>query len=714
MNDLNALLHPKSVAIIGASTSSEKVGSIVVKNIIESNFQGNIYPVNPKAENIHGLKCYQNIKDLPEVPDLVIVSIPSKIIISVLEEVGEKGTKNLVVFTAGFKEIGNEGQALEKNLISLVKKYGFNLLGPNCMGFVNNLHPINATFGQVVNNPGNLHFISQSGAIASSIFDLCEATTLGFGHFITLGNKSTLNQNHFLKYWIDNPPSLSFKSEESGLSGVQPIGMYLESIEDGKKFLKLTKKISKTNPLFLLKPGKSEAAQKAMQSHTGAMAGEDDVLEAALNQSGVIRCDGVEDIFDFARAFSWENPPEGPGVAVVSNAGGPAVISADILSEYGLELADFDEKTHKQLLEHLPRAASSLNPVDVLGDALAERYKDAINIVLSEDHVHSLMVILTPQVMTQIEKTAQIVADSSKKYGKPIVCSFIGGSHISSGEKILNHHKIPSFRYPERAIKALAAMWKWKSNQLKSEGTAFSAPKPNTKVSNIVKQGLSENRESLNNFESNQILSLSEISTPKTTQAPTYEMARDFAQENGYPIVVKLSSPKLLHKTEVGGIFTNIYSDSDLGSTYDDIYHDRLPNLSSKIRSDIAIQVQSQVQKGVEVIIGVKKDPSFGPVLMFGAGGTTTELIKDKNLHILPIDHEQAVEMIKQSKIFKLLNGFRGEKPYNIDRLADVCVKLGNLSLTQPSINEIEINPVIVTHEGIWAVDGKTTLVKNE
>ena len=379
---------------------------------------------------------------------------------------------------------------------------------------------------------------------------------------MTLGNKAALNENDILQYFLTNQgrPELPEKTQD-GLSNVQPIGLYLESIVNGAEFLKLTSQISETNPVFIIKPGKTKAAASAMMSHTGAMAGEDDVLEAALKQAGVIRCETLEDFFDFARALAWENAPLGPGVAVVSNAGGPAVISADAVIKEGLELVEFSDQTKNDLLKILPASASIINPVDVLGDALAERVATAAEIVLKESSVHSLLVILTPQIMTQISKTAQLIGGLSKKYKKPIFCSFIGGQLVAKGEKILNDYKIPSFRFPERAIAAMAALMKFKQRQEdiinSKKAVAASAPTEikleEEKIKTIITAAVKYNRPTLDNFEANELLAAAHMTTPPTQIVVSLKEAAAFAQKVGWPVVLKLSSPGLLHKKE-GGI----------------------------------------------------------------------------------------------------------------------------------------------------------------
>jgi len=710
--DLNTFFNPQSVAVVGASRDPQKVGGIVVKNIIESGFSGKLMLVNPKAERILDFECFPDYQSLPEIPDLAVIAIPAQFVPASLKQIADKGTKNVVVFTAGFREIGEEGKKLEKEVADFAEANQINLLGPNCLGFVNNSHNLNVTFAQTVKTLGPLRFISQSGAIASSIFDWCEANSMGFSQFVTLGNKAVLNENHFLQHWLNSSEVTPQLPDENNHMNIQPIGLYLESISDGKKFMDVSRKMSLKNPIFILKPGKSNAAAKAMQSHTGAIAGEDRVMEAAFAKSGLIRCHGMEDMFDLCRAFSWQQAPQGPKVAIISNAGGPAVISADVIEEEGLELSKFDDNTRQLLLDKLPREASILNPVDVLGDALAQRYRDACEIILQNKDVDSLIIILTPQIMTQIEETAQLISQLSTQYEKPIMCCFIGGSDIAKGEAILNYNKIPSFRFPERAIKALAAMWKWRlwkqievSSKKLVEGEANN-PNPQLLTTNYQ---LPSNRTTLDSFEANELLKSVGISTPPTSSIESLEQASQFAKENGYPIVLKLSSHLLLHKTESGAVITGVNSDESLEKSFEQMKQN-ISKLADNVKSSVQIQIQKQVEKGIEVIVGVKRDANFGPVLMFGAGGTLAELIADRNLHILPIDQTQAIELIKESKVFKLLNGFRGAKPYTLETLADLIVKLSQLAQINDRISEIEINPVIITYEQAWAVDGKVVL----
>ncbi|MDD2822763.1 MAG: acetate--CoA ligase family protein [Candidatus Daviesbacteria bacterium] len=712
--NLSALFNPKSVAIVGASDTPNKVGSIILKNIINSKFSGQIYPINPGSEIVQGLKCYKSVSDLPEIPDLAIIAIPASKNLEVLNQIGEKGIKNVLTIAAGFKEAGPDGVKLENDLCETAKKFGINILGPNCLGFVNNLCPINATFGEMVDIVGNARFISQSGAIASSLFDWSKTAGLGFSDFITLGNKADINENDILEYFQSSLETDQLQRIE-GLSKSRPIGMYLESITDGPKFLEITKQISKKDPIFILKPGKSEAAASAMHSHTGAIAGADNVLEEVLKESHIIRANTLEDFFDLSRAFSWENLPMGPKIAIVSNAGGPGVLSTDAVIGAGLELAQFDEQTKNLLAQSLPKSANIHNPVDVLGDALAERFQSALDAVLQCSNVDCVLVILTPQIMTEVVETAEIMRHMSKKYQKPIFASFIGGDMIAIGLKKLNDYKIPSFLFPERAINAISTMWKFKKWQMEQETTIvkpnFDITKNITSIQEIIDKALSKNLPALDAEEANQVSSLMGIPTPPSQIVGTVEEAENFANQSGWPVVLKVSSPQLLHKKDVGGVVTNINNKEELQKNWE-IINQSILKLEANIQKQTQIQIQKQIDKGVEVIIGIKYDSVFGPILLFGSGGTFAELIADRNLCLLPIDINKAKTLVEGSKISKILNGYRGDTAYDLNKLYEIIVRLCKLVEVIPDISDVEINPLIVTHDNAWAVDTKILLAK--
>ena len=715
--DLTHLLAPRSIAVIGASRHPKKIGHIVLKNLIAGKFTGTLYPINPETTTVVGLPCFPSVDHLPKIPDLAIIVIPAAVALSALEAGAKAGIKNFVILSAGFKEIGPEGLAREKQLQYLAHKYHLHILGPNCLGFLHLPAAVNATFGQSGHTMGNVRFLSQSGAIATGLFDWAQGASVGLETVITLGNKSTLNENDVLRHWLvidkKRPPKISYN--RTGLSHTRPIGMYLESIEHGEEFIRLASAMAEKHPLFLLKPGRSEAAQQAIQSHTGAVVQSDAVLDVALKKAGIIRCDGVEDMFDLTRVFAWEDAPKGKNVAIISNAGGPAVMATDLVTELGLTLAPLSVKTHEILHTHLPREANIANPIDVLGDALAPRYSEAVNTVLREKSVDALLVILTPQVMTEIEATAEIIAAASKKYHKPIVCSFMGGTRIAEGEKVLNRYRIPSFRYPERAVRALASMWAWRTWQI----TRQAEKKMNRKslaLSHLAKKRIEKNilsaktsgLSALPNTAANHALALAGLTFPPSTTVSTLHDAEKFAKKYNYPVVLKISSPHILHKTEAHAVVTNIRSVESLRQEMEN-FQRQIQAQALDHKPDTTIIIQKQIQDGIEVIVGMKRDPHFGPVFLFGAGGVLAEILGDHELALYPLTLPHIEQLIARSKIGPILRGYRGEKPYALQALAKLIVKFSSLAAIA-NIQEIEINPIIVTRTAAWAVDGRIIL----
>lgn len=714
---LDPLFSPSSIAIVGASRDPKKVGHIVVRNLLDGGFRGKIFPVNPAAKTIARLTAYPRYADLPRVPDLAIICLPAALALSALKEIGEKGTAAVVVFSAGFKEIGGDGERLEEQLRQTAEHYGMAVLGPNCLGYINPALKINATFGAAPLGSGNVRFISQSGAIATSIFDWAAFMGVGLGSFVTLGNKAVVSEDDVLDYWYRRHDGARQTERDRqyrrGLSHYQPIGLYLESITDGRVFSRAIGVISRHDPVFVLKPGKSPAAQKAMLSHTGAIAGSDAVIDEMLAEAGVLRCHGIQDFYDLARVFAWQDAPKSSGVAIVSNAGGPAVLSTDIVAESGLTLAQMSRRTHALLSKHLPRTANVMNPIDVIGDALADRYATAIEAVLMERSVASLVVILTPQMMTQIEQTARVIAHLAQKHGKPVFAAFMGGSQVAPGEKILNRYKIPSFHYPERAIWAIGKMWQWQAWRQRQSGVQAvkGAALPvfaRRKAGRIIAAIRAGRRSIASPFEAGSFLSAVGISVPASRNCGTMRDAHEFLRRHG-TIVLKIASPHLLHKTDKGAVIVNVSDPASLASAWR-----KLSPLAAELRrrgdATAGIMAQREIKNGIEVIVGVKTDPSFGPVLMFGAGGIFVDLLSDHQLRLVPLD-ERAIEiMVRSSKIFPLLRGYRGEKPFALKALCRLIQRLASAAQTYPEIFEIESNPVIVTQTQAWAADGRVIL----
>lgn len=694
MPSVVTLINPKSIAIIGASNDTKKVGGIVTQNIIRK-YKGQIYPVNPKEETIQGLKNYKAITDLPDVPDLGILAIPAEKVLEILPQIGDKSIKNLLIFSAGFKEAGDQGKILEQKLLDLAGYYLFNILGPNCLGFVNNQISLNATFAKTPESRGNLNFISQSGAIATSIFDWCNTNSLGFDNFVTIGNKSVLNENHFLEYL-----SQTDSYQEPGLSNLKPIGLYIESVAEGKQLIKLAKKIGLTQPIFILKPGKSTAAANAMQSHTGSLAGSDEVFATALQESGVIRAHTMQDFFNLSKALSWENVPKSNKIAIISNAGGPGVISADAVSQSGLELAALSEQTQKALAEHLPRMAGLHNPIDVLGDALADRFNSALEIVLVEEQVSAVIVILTPQLMTEIEKTAQIISDLSSKYQKPIYCSFIGGAEANKGEQILNVARIPNFSFPEEAIRTMSLVYSWQSWRQKQtpEEQNHQPTQFPSEINALLTQ--SDNQKLLNPNSANQIFNYLGLPIPETVISTNPVDAEEYVNQIGWPVVLKTADPNQVHKSDSGGVITNISSFVELRQSW----------LKLSPNQDLPLQVQKQIKNDYELIVGFKRDNCFGNYLVFGLGGKLVNLTKDANICLFPLDKNKILTLLEQSKYNQLYFGFRDYPRLNTDKFTESILLLGQLFEQYDKIIEMEINPIIVNNSGHYFSDIKISI----
>jgi len=692
---LEGMFSPKSIAVVGASESPLKVGAIVLKNIILSGYKGTIYPVNPNISEFGGLKFYKSIQVLPTTPELVVIAIPAKNVSEVLRNCGEKGVKNVVIFSSGYKEVGEEGAKLETELEDIAAKYNLNILGPNCLGFANTNPKLNVTFGQGGIDQGSMKLISQSGSLAASLFDWCATTKLGFDSFVTIGNKTVINENEILEYWL---PELTKANNQK----VVPVGMYLESISRGVDLVNVISKITPCNPVFILKPGRSENAAKAMQSHTGAIAGEDKVFDSAMIQAGAIRCTELGDFFDMAQALTWSQIPKGPRVAVVTNAGGPAVVVSDSINQFGLELARLSENTKKNLLKLLPKMASVQNPIDVLGDALSDRFSQVASGLIIDEDVDAILVVLTPQLMTEVEKTAKVLGEISKDSSKPVYCSFVGGEKVSEGRKILNEYKVANFEFPERAVKTLASIWKWENwrqNTLGQETTPVVANKID--VDDIQK--------AIDEHDKEKIMATLNITTPAVALIKTKEEAVNFATLNSWPVILKIWSPEILHKSDVGGVKADIRNEAELVKSFEEltkVIHD----LQVKYQSPIKIEIQNQIKGGVEVILGIKRDPIFGLTILFGAGGKYAEILDDPNLISWPTTIENIKQIVQKSKVHKLLAGYRDDRAYDLTNLYEAIVRLGQFMQVFEEIKEMEINPMIITHDKTWAVDVKIVI----
>ncbi|MFP4546003.1 MAG: acetate--CoA ligase alpha subunit [Methanomassiliicoccales archaeon] len=695
---MKSLFEPQSIAVVGAAREKGKLGNIIIRNLQAAGFEGDIYPVNPKADEILGLKCYSSIGEIPDQVDLAVIVVPNFVVPGVIEEAGENGVKGAIIISAGFKEIGKEGAELENKVGQLAKEYGMRILGPNCLGLINTHHDLNATFTRNYPLKGRIAVTSQSGAICTSILDWAKRYKMGFSKFISVGNKVDVDEADLLGYL-----------GEDGETGV--IGMYIEGTDRGKEFLRMAKETTRNKPILALKSGRTSSGAKAASSHTGALSGSDAVYETALEQTGVVRAKTIDEFFDLLQVFSQMPIPEGDGVAIVTNAGGLGVMAADATADFGLNLASFQNETIEELKENLPAEANFYNPVDVLGDAPAERYEFAIETVMADPNVSMVLAVLAPTDTVDILSVADIVSRFSKKVKTtPLVATFVGGGDCDEGIEMLRDAGIPNYESPDRAMKALSAMVKYRDlRDTRVEDEPVSIEGDKQKVKEILDVVKSEDRLTLREDEGKAILRAYDVPTPNERTATTPEEAAEIAEEIGYPVVMKVASPDIFHKTDVGGVAVGVSTSEDVMAKFDIIMQksrDRMPQARIE-----GVSVQ-EMMDGREVIVGMVRDDQFGPVLTFGLGGIFVEIMKDVSQKIAPLTQTDVDRMISSIKAYPILSGARGRSPADIKSLKKVIYGVAQISLDFPEISEFEINPVIVKDEGegCGAVDALVTI----
>ena len=688
---LETFFHPKSVAVIGASNKKGKVGNDILLNL-KKTFKGDIYPINLDEVKIEGLKAYPSILKAPKNIDLAIIAIPSQFVAAVVEECGRAGGKNLIIISAGFKEIGRQGEILEKKIAVLAKKYSLRIMGPNCLGFISTALPINASFANHAPDKGNIAFFSQSGALGAAVLDMAVAQKLGLAYFVSIGNKIDIDEIDLLNYFKDEPK-------------VKVIQAYLENINDGQEFIRLAKTISKKKPIIILKSGKTEKGRQAVSSHTGSIAGSAQAYSAAFKQAGVIEVDEAEDFFNFAKGFSLQPLPQGNRVAIVTNAGGPGVLVTDLLPANGLELAELTTETKNKLKTQLPPPASINNPIDVLGDALADHYGWAVAAALRDKNVDAVIVVLTPQKMTQIKATAETIGRLGRQSQKPIILCFMGEEEISKYYDIYGKYSLPQYYFPRAAVKTLAQMRQYAQDQKlpavdakpaltrveRGEPANLSSYRKKAKVAKIIKKN------SIVESDARELLLPLKFPLNKMKLAKNEKELVKFAKEIGYPVALKIVSAQVIHKSDVGGVKVNLQNEKELVSAFKEMQA-KIKNKFSRAKIDGYLV--GEMVKGLEIIMGLKRDPQFGSIIMVGAGGIYTEVFKDVAFRLAPLTRYDAQEMIKELKIYKLFEGARGKKPLDINSVIDLLVKLGDFSCQFPEIKEIDLNPVMVKEKG--------------
>ncbi len=682
---LDMFFNPQSVAIVGASENPQKLGHQVLANVIYSGFKGPIYPINPKASEILGLKCYASLLDVPGPVELVTILVPSKAVAAVMEEAGQKGAKGAIVITAGFREAGGEGVQMEQQLLDIAEKYGMRIVGPNCLGLIDTFAPINASFAAGMPEQGSIAFMSQSGALCTAILDYALAENIGFSHFISLGNKSDIDEVALLEAWQDDPQT-------------NVVIAYIEGIKDGPRFMASARQAARNKPIIAVKSGRTASGSKAVSSHTGSLAGSDAAYDAAFKQTGVLRAETVQELFDYSIAFSYQPLIKGNRIAFVTNAGGPGVMATDALERNGLVLAGLTPETEQALAKVLPSNANIHNPIDVIGDARADRYRAAIEVALKDPGVDGVVVILTPQTSTDIEGTAEALVQASKDSGKPVLGCWMGEKEAARGIKVLALNRVPNYPFPERAVAALGAMYRyiaWR-RQPESEVERFAVDK--AAVANLFKEIRSSGRNTIGDTEAQAILTAYGITIPRSKVAANPDEAAAFSQEIGYPVVMKIASPDILHKSDVGGIIVGVKNDAEARQAFGTLVQrakEHVPN--ARIWG---AQIQEMIAGGREVIIGMNRDVQFGPLIMFGLGGIYVEVLKDVVFRVAPMTRQQAQEMVESIRTYRLLAGVRGQAPSDIDAIVDTILRIAQLVTDFPEIAELDINPMFVREKG--------------
>ncbi|HHY46469.1 MAG TPA: CoA-binding protein [Firmicutes bacterium] len=702
MADLKSLFRPDAVAVVGASKSPGKVGHSILMNIIKSGYKGKIYPINPKESEIEGLKCYPSVSEIKA--DLAVIVIPAGGVLQVAEECGRQGIRNLIVITAGFKEVGREGAELESRLVEICKKYSINLVGPNCLGIMDTHSPLDASFAPKFALPGEIAFISQSGALGAAILDWSVGRGLGFSKFISLGNKAGLDEADFIESLADDPDT-------------KVILCYLESINRGQRFMDVAREASKKKPVIVYKSGVSAAGARAASSHTGSLAGNDRSYEAAFKQCGVLRVKKLEDLFSLATAFTTEPLPAGNTVAVVTNAGGAGIITTDNIEASGLKMAQPSESTVEELKKGLPPAANFHNPFDVLGDARADRYEYALERVLADPNVNNVIVLLTPQAVTESDATAEAIIRCWKKDPrKPLVTSFIGGQAVEGARRKFEEAGIPTYNFPEAAVGVIDglaryAAWRERAEKARAEEMVLDPEPDREKVKKIIAAVRADGRNTLLGSEAAEVAEAYKIPAAPSVLARTSEEAVAAARDMGFPVVMKLAAPKVTHKTDLGGVALNIKTEEGVKETFERI----LRNLKEKLPDAVAygVEVQKMMPPGRELIIGMSRDPQFGPMIMFGMGGIYVNLLQDVSFRMAyRLTKSEIEDMLQETKAYKLLKGYRGEAPADIPALVDAVARIAALTIDFPDIAELDINPVFAYEKGLSALDVKIILTK--
>ena len=700
---LDVFFSPKTVAVIGATETAGTVGRTILWNLVSNPFGGVVFPINPKRPSVLGVKAYKHISEVPEEVDLAVIVTPAQTVPGIIHDCGQEGVKAAIVISAGFKEIGPAGLELERQTLLEARRGNMRIIGPNCLGVMSPLTGLNATFASAIARTGNVGFISQSGALCTAVLDWSLREMVGFSAFVSIGSMLDVGWGDLI-YYLGNDPR------------TRSIVIYMETIGDARGFLSAAREVALNKPIIVIKAGRSEAAAKAAASHTGSLAGSDEVLEAAFRRSGVLRVNSIADLFYMAEVLSKQPSPKGPRLTILTNAGGPGVLATDALIANRGELTELSPEVLESLNQILPAAWSHNNPIDVLGDASPERYAKAVEIAAKDPNSDGLLVVLTPQAMTDPTQIAEHLRPYAKLENKPILASWMGGADVAAGIGILNQAKIPTFQFPDTAVRAFTYMWRWAYN-LKGlyetptlpEDSSGAAPNK-TLTSEIIQNARDAGRTILTEAESKQLLDAYYIPTVRTLIARTLEEAVGQAERIGYPVVLKLFSETITHKTDVGGVQLNLGGPEAVERAWRRIQTSVTEKVGAEHFQGVTVQPMIKIGDGYELIIGSSLDAQFGPVLLFGTGGQLVEVFKDRALSLPPLNTTLARRMMEQTKVYKALQGVRGRKPVNLAELEQVMVRFSRLVVEQPWIKEIDINPLLATPDRLVALDARIVL----
>ena len=688
--NLEKIFYPDSIAVVGANKVKGTVPYDIIANILKADFNGIVFPVSPREKFIAGIKAYKYVIDIEDPIDLAILVFPSSVCHMALEQCGQKGIKSAIIISAGFKEVGGDGIEREKQMKSIADKYDISFIGPNCLGVINTdpASRINASFARKMPEEGSIGFLSQSGALCTAVLDYAQAKHIGFSKFISFGNKADVSEIDLLYYLKDDPKT-------------KVILMYLEEVSDGKGLMKAAQDVISQSgkPILILKSGRTSEGASAAASHTGSLAGSDEICDAAFRQVGIIRCNNIDEMFNMAIAFAYQPPPKTNNIAIITNAGGPGVLTTDAAIHDGLKLASFSDETTEILKKNLPKTANINNPVDVIGDARADRYNIALSAAFKDPAVDAVFVILTPQSMTDIDLIAREVAKVSSHYDKPVYASFMGEADVQEGIDVLQRNKIPHYSIPENMSKSVATVYKFnrEKHDVVTKEKHFDDLKPEI-AQKVLNDAIAENVDYLTEETALKVLGAYGLPVLESYLAENEGDAVQYAEKIGYPVVMKIMSEDIVHKFDIGGVVLDIKDSEATKSAYNGI----IKNVSQKL-PDARIKgvlVAKMVSKGQEVILGVKRDPSFGPVIMFGLGGIFVEIFKDVSFRVAPVDELSAKNMINETKSSAILKGARGNVVSDISAIVDAIQRLSKLATDCPQIKEMDINPLIVLEKG--------------